>query len=140
MSISHTAQVRVRYSETDSMRVVHHRNYAIYFELARTELMRAHGVSYAAMEREGTFLAVQEIGAKYLAPATYDDILTVEARVTGLAAAKVRFDYRVYREEGNGQRLLCEGFTAMASVNAAGRPKRLPPAVRALLATLVTGC
>lgn len=54
----HEIEVRVRYFETDTMGLLHHANYFIYFEMARTEMLRAGGASYREMEESGTFIVV----------------------------------------------------------------------------------
>ena len=54
----HQIQIRVRYSETDQMRVVYHGNYAQYFEMGRVEWLRNLGVSYKWMEDNGVMLPV----------------------------------------------------------------------------------
>jgi len=46
MLTEHQIEIRVRYNETDSMGFVHHANYFTYFELGRTELLRASGGNY----------------------------------------------------------------------------------------------
>jgi len=63
--------VRVRYPEADPMGYLHHSVYLIYFEMARTELLRQHGLSYADLEKEGSFLVVAKASLEYLAPAYY---------------------------------------------------------------------
>ena len=70
-------RIRVRYKETDNMGVVHHSNYVNYYEVARTEMMRGRGLSYKEMEARGVMLPVREVQLNYLAPAYYDDLLTV---------------------------------------------------------------
>lgn len=60
--------VRVRYPEADPMGYVYHAVCLVYFEMARTELLRQHGISYADLEREGFFLAVAKASLEYLAP------------------------------------------------------------------------
>ena len=45
--------IRVRYAETDRMGLLHHANYLVYFEQARTELLRQHGLSYKDLEDQG---------------------------------------------------------------------------------------
>ena len=63
------SKIRVRYIETDQMGIVHHANYAQYYELARTECFEAcSGMSYAAMEAEGVMLPILELQSKYLKP------------------------------------------------------------------------
>ena len=63
------SKLKVRYIETDQMGIVHHANYAQYYELARTECFEAcSGMSYAAMEAEGVMLPIVELQSKYLKP------------------------------------------------------------------------
>lgn len=121
--------VRVRYAETDRMNVVYHTHYLVWFEIGRTELMRELGCAYGSLEDgNGVYFPLREVGARYHAPARYDDVLDVHTVVTSVGGASVRFDYRVFRREEN--RLLVTGFTQHAAVGAEGRPRRLPPELR----------
>ena len=122
----HTETIRVRYGETDQMGVVYHANYLLYFETARTELLRSSGVAYRELEEQGIFLVVTEAACQYRAPARYDEVLRITARVGGVGKARVRFDYVVRGADG---RLLTEGHTELASVDRDKRPVRLPPEV-----------
>ena len=45
--------IEVRYKETDQMGVVHHSNYLVWFELARTHHCRIAGMAYRNMEDGG---------------------------------------------------------------------------------------
>lgn len=125
----HRTTTRVRYGETDQMGIVYHANYVTYFELGRTELMRAQAVTYAEMEAAGFRLAVVEVGARYLRSARYDEVLTIETRLTRATRVQLRFEYRVRgpaaAKDVEGP-LLCEGFTVLACVTEAGRPTRIP--------------
>ena len=42
-SIGHSVHLRVRYSETDQMKVVYHGSYIPYFEISRVEWLRSKG-------------------------------------------------------------------------------------------------
>ena len=126
----HTAKVRVRYGETDQMGVVYHPNYLLYFEAGRTELMRSSGVAYGELEKKGVFLVVTEASCSYRAAARYDEELSVVTRVDQVGKASVRFTYRVL---GPGGKLLAEGRTELASVDAGKNPVRLPPEIAGLL-------
>ena len=121
--IEHTLSVRVRYGETDQMGVVYHANYLLYFEIGRTELLRAAGVAYGELEKTGVFLVVTEASCRYRAAARYDDLLRVTARVASVGKARVRFEYAVHGPDGS---LLTEGHTELASVDREKRPVRLP--------------
>jgi acyl-CoA thioester hydrolase len=122
---------RPRYHDVDRMGVVHHMNYISYFEVARTELMRAAGLPYTELERRGFFLVITGLGVRYRAGAGYDEELRVRARVTDLGRVTVRFEYRVENVEG---KLLVEGFTDLACVDRSFKPTRLPEEVARLLA------
>src|SRR5258708_33493210 len=72
---------RVRYAETDQMGVVHHANYLVWFELARSEFCRTHGIDYRQMEAEGFVLPVVEARVRYVSPARYEDEVVVHSTV-----------------------------------------------------------
>src|SRR5207249_4691058 len=61
--------LRVNYSETDQMGVVYHANYLMWFDRARTELMRETGLTYKELEQQGVYLAVSEVNVRYRAAA-----------------------------------------------------------------------
>src|SRR5204863_299403 len=76
--------LRVNYSETDQMGVVYHANYLIWFDRARTELMRETGVTYKELEQQGVYLAVSEVNVRFRAAARYDDLVRVRCWVREL--------------------------------------------------------
>ncbi len=117
------ARYRVIYGDTDTMGVVYYANYLRFFELGRNEYLRARGLTYREVEAGGLMLPVAEARCRYLKPARYDDLLTVETRVTRARGARVVFAYALRDEEGD---LLAEGETEHAAVGAGGRPRRLP--------------
>lgn len=132
MSGGDVVQVRVRYPEVDRMGVAHHANHFIWFEIGRTELMRARGIDYRRLEDEGVFLPVIEAACAYHAPARYDDVLRVRTEVESASAVRVSFSYRIECEPDG--RLLATGSTRHASVDRRGRPRRLPATLKGLLA------
>jgi acyl-CoA thioester hydrolase len=105
-------ELRVRYAETDTMGVVYYANYLIWFELGRTDWIRAHGVSYREFEEQGVLLPVVEARCSYKASARYDDVVRIATTVTALTPARISFSYRVTRPEPEGgETLLAEGAT-----------------------------
>lgn len=91
-------EITVRYAETDCMGVVHHAVYPVWFEIARTDYIKAAGMSYAEMERRGVMLPVTGISCRYRLPAKYDDTLLIEAAVSRLTPARIEFEYTVMRK------------------------------------------
>jgi acyl-CoA thioester hydrolase len=121
-SDTHEMEIRVRYQETDGQRRVHHANFLTYFEMGRTEMLRAHGKTYREFEEAGLFMVVSEATVKYQAPADYDDLLLLRTRVEKIGAAHIRHAYEVIR----GTRILVTGTTTVVCVDAEGRVRRLP--------------
>lgn len=124
-------RIRVRFCETDLMGIVHHGSYPAYLEAARVEWLRRRGVAFVDWASQGNHLAVVEMNLRYRAPARFDDELDVEATLTEIKAATVRFDYRVVRR--GDATLVLEGWTLIAFVNDAGVPRRVTPEGREVL-------
>lgn len=128
MSLSTTIQVRVRYNECDPMRVAHHGSYPVWFELARTQLLREQGVAYRDLEEQGVFFVVARMSVRYRRPARYDDELRVTVTAARSAGVKIDHAYEVHRTGGNGERdeLLATGQTTLACVDRQGRVRGVP--------------
>jgi acyl-CoA thioester hydrolase len=120
----------VRYAETDTMGVVYYANYLVWFEVARTDLLRTAGWSYREMETEGYRLPVLEANCVYRQPALYDDEVDVKTTGEVMSPVRVKFLYDVVRPKD--ELLLATGFTVHASIDRGGRPCRLPDRVRQL--------
>ena len=118
----HTTEIRVRYCETDAMGYLHHGNYACYFEVARTELLREQGGCYRDLEAAGYFLVVAELQTKFRRPARYDDVLAITTTTAQVSPVKLVHEYRVHR----GDELLTEGRTVLACVDSDGQIQRMP--------------
>lgn len=123
--------VRVNYSETDQMGVVYHANYLIWFDRARTELMRETGLSYKELEQQGVYLAVSQVNVRYRAAARYDDLVRIRCWVRELASRRVTFGYAVEREPTS--ELLATGETALVSLTHQHTLTRVPAHVLDLL-------
>ncbi|MBI5445595.1 MAG: acyl-CoA thioesterase [Deltaproteobacteria bacterium] len=113
------------------MGIVYYANYLRIFELGRNEYMRVRGLTYVEVEARGLKLPVIEARCRYLKPARYDDLLTVETRVTRARGARVCFAYELKSEAGE---LLVDGHTEHAIVGDTGKPVRLPADVMEALA------
>lgn len=126
MLLEHRLQFRVRYKETDAMGVMHHANYLPYFEVGRTELLRANGINYRDLESSGLFMVVVRLNCRYHRPARYDDVLELHTRTTRITAAKIEHEYQLFRE----QELLCTADTTLACVDRDGTLQRVPDWLR----------
>ncbi len=113
------------------MGVVYHANYLIWFDRARTELMRATGLTYKELEQQGVYLAVAEVQVRYRAAARYDDLVRVRCWVRDLGSRRVTFGYAVDRAE-TGE-LLATGATSLVSLTHQHTLTRIPAHVCDLL-------
>ena len=93
------SHIVVRYAETDQMGIVHHSNYPIWYEVARTELIKQMGLTYSEMEQQGLILPLIELQSKYISAAYYEDRLIVEAELKKVTGVKMEIEYAVYRED-----------------------------------------
>ena len=114
----------VRFAETDSMGIVHHANYLVWFEEARSAFLRALGTSYTVFEVNGLSLAVSELNARYIAPARYDRLVSIQCRVEKVQSRKIVFSYLVLDKET--QQTLVTGVTHHLCLTADGQVTRLP--------------
>jgi acyl-CoA thioester hydrolase len=126
----HTTELRVRYAETDKMGVAHHSSYLLWFELARTGLLREAGFPYRDLEAGGCMLPVIEYRCHLLRGAAYDDLVRIDTVVSELRSRTVAFRYRA-RCDGV---LLVEGFTRHACVDPGHSLRSVPADVRAAIA------
>jgi acyl-CoA thioester hydrolase len=127
-----TSRVRVRYAETDQMGVVYYANYFVWFEVGRTDLLRAAGWSYREMEADGVGLPVIEAHCDYRLPARYDDEIDVKTGGALLSPIRIEFTYDVTRAADGTT--LATGRTVHAALDRTGRPCRLPDRVKELFA------
>jgi acyl-CoA thioester hydrolase len=126
---AHTITFRVRYAECDPMGVAHHTAYPVWFEMGRTELLRASQngtLSYRDLEEQGVLLAVVTLNVRYKRPARYDDLLTLHTRVTQIGHARIDHEYELLRDGV----LLATASTTLACLDRDGRPRPLPDTLR----------
>jgi len=131
LPVEHEIRVRVRYADTDTMRVVYYANYFVWFESGRIELLRSRGIVYRDIEEMGIFIPVVEAKAHYRAPARFDDELLVRTRVKEMGNTSITFENEVYRLPSMD--LLCTGHTVHVVVGKDGKPLPIPETLRSRL-------
>lgn len=116
------SHIRVRYVETDAMGIAHHSNFMHWFELARVEMMDKLGLPYIQLEKQDAFMPVLEVYTKFLAPAYFDDRLTIKVFVKESPKARLKVQYQVLREDT----LLATAETLHAFINREGKAIKPP--------------
>ena len=132
--IWHETEIRVRYAETDQMKIVHNSNYFVWFEVGRSEFCRARGFSYKEMEeKDGALMVVAESYCRYKSPAYYEDLLTVRTKIEEIRSRSLRFVYEIYRAADDA--LLAEGETLHLVTDENKRVRSLPVSYKEKLLT-----
>jgi len=122
--INTIANVLVRFAETDQMGIVHHSNYAVWFELARVKWLKDRNMSYKEWEDSGVSLAVSELYVQYRNAARFDDEILVEVKLTMAKSRRSHFEYRLVRK--SDEVLIATGKTTHTPTNSQGQAIRLP--------------
>lgn len=99
MIVSET-KMRVYYQDTDKMGVVYYGNYARYYEIGRTEMIRDLGFTYKQMEESGILLPARSLKINYLKSAYYDELLTIRTIVDTIPKVKFPIKTEIYNEKG----------------------------------------
>lgn len=123
--------VRVYYEDTDAGGVVFYANYLRFMERGRTEWLRALGYEQDALrEHDGILFTVRRVNIEYLAPARFNDQLTVRSGLAHIGGASLDFAQDILRPADGV--ICCHGTVTVACLAAATfRPCRLPDALRA---------
>ena len=121
-------EIEVRYAETDQMGVVHHANWIVWLELARTRLCLEAGFHYAEIEKKGLLLLVTGVHVSYRGAARYGESVVVSCWVKNVESRGLQFEYHVRR----GETVLATAETDHIWVDATTRrPTRFPEELKA---------
>ena len=91
-------KIITRYSETDQMGIIHHSNYAVWFEAGRTDFFKKIGFSYKEIEGRGVLLPLYEMNCKFKSPARYEDEITIKTSLKEITKVRVIFSYKVIND------------------------------------------
>jgi len=134
--MTHHFALRVYYEDTDLAGIVYHANYLKFIERARSEMVRAAGISQSAMKAAGGIVfAVRRMQVEFLAPAKFEDELAVETRVVALSGARLDLDQEVRR----GDLVLFQARVQVVCLDAKGRATRIPADIRQKLTRFAQG-
>ncbi len=121
---NHQVDIRIRYAHTDQMGYCYYGNYAQFYEIGRVEALRNLGLSYKKIEESGILLPVIDFNIKYINPAYYDDLITVNTIIKELPSARIKFEYEIFNESGEK---LNFGTTTLVFINKkTNRPTKCP--------------
>ena len=130
--MGHFINLRVQFRDLDPYAHVNHAVYVTWFEVARTEALRDHGLLLAGPHASGFQFVVTELEVRYRRPAIADDLVRIETSIVELRGASSRWRHRVRRDND----LLVEGIVRVGLIGADGRPARMPDDLRDQLTPL----
>lgn len=89
----------VRFSEVDSMNIVWHGSYPLYFEDAREAFGARYGLGYMDIFGNGYYAPLVELSFKYKSPIVYGMPCRIDIHYRPTEAAKIVFDYEIHHAE-----------------------------------------
>ena len=125
--MAHQFDLRVYYEDTDFGGIVYYANYLKFIERARSEWVRELGIDQIALkDQQKIVFAVRRVEADYLAPARFEDEITVFTRVLSSSPARLKLNQIVRR----GEVKLFEAIVTLVALGPSGAPVRLPEPLR----------
>ena len=133
----HILPIRIYYEDTDLSGIVYHANYLRYMERGRSEFFRSAGITRLAMLEgpDATAWTLRRVALEYIRPARLDDLIEVHTSATSLTGARMGADQKICC----GTTLLTQGTVEACIITLTGKPRRIPPDIRAKLQPFVTG-
>ena len=109
-----------RYSETDQMGIIHHSNYAVWFEAGRTDFLKKAGIPNKEIEEQGVLLPLYEMNCKFKSPERYEDEIIVKTKLEYIGKVRIVFSYQVLNAKDGS--VLTTGETKHAWTNKSLKP------------------
>jgi acyl-CoA thioester hydrolase len=98
MELIDRLEVKVRFEEVDSMKIVWHGNYLNYFEDGRESFGARFNIGYLDVYQQNLMIPIVKINCDYKRPLVYGDVAIVETRFINTEAAKILFNYQIFRK------------------------------------------
>lgn len=108
-------KIVARYAETDKMGIIHHSVYPIWYEAARTDFIKAFGISYSKLENMGLMMPLVNLACHYSIPAKYEDEIIIRTKISKISCGKILFEYKAFIQPED--KLIGYGSTEHGFVN-----------------------
>jgi acyl-CoA thioester hydrolase len=123
-------QARVYWEDTDAGGIVYYANYLRFLERARSEWLRARGVSQLALARDpGLVFSVVALEVQYRRPARLDDLLSISCEPDWQGGASILFAQRIWRDPAERDPLVTASVRVACLEAGTLKPRRLPPVI-----------
>ena len=120
-------RIEIRYDEVDKMGYVYHGNYAKYYHISRTSLLKRVGICDRELEKQNIILPIIELNIRYLKPVFYGDIITVRTSLKEIQKIRIHFSHKVFNQDNE---VINEADSTLVFVDSPSRkPMRIPETV-----------
>ena len=129
--MDHKYKVRIYYEDTDAGGVVFYANYFKFTERARTELIYEK-LKLKHLELKDKFdviFVVKSLSSKYLAPAKFEDDLTVVSKIVEKSPVKLVLEQNIEKDN----KLIFSSTIELAVVSSKGKITKLPNQILSLI-------
>ena len=109
MKLTASKEIEIRFSEVDSMNIVWHGSYVLYFEDAREAFGKKYGLGYMNIFDNGYYAPLVDLRFEYKKPLQYGHKARIEIAYRDTQAAKIIFDYEIFDVEDNS--LIATGYS-----------------------------
>ncbi len=107
--------IRVYYEDTDALGMVYYANYLKFLERARTEMLRVAGIELDQLAKKAnSIFAVRKITIEYLKPAFFNELLTVNVKISEVRKASILFQQTILNQDNT---VICEADVRIACLN-----------------------
>lgn len=115
LTVSH--DIRVRFSEVDSLRIVWHGHYITYFEEGREAFGRQHGIAYLDVFDNGFTTPIVKTTIEHKLSLQYGDVARIETTIVDTPAAKMIYRFTIYNAKNE---IVCTGETVQVFLDLQG--------------------
>jgi acyl-CoA thioester hydrolase len=100
-TLSATTDIKVRFSEVDSIKFVWHGHYLKYFEEGREAFGAKYGIGYQDIFDQGLITPLVNVNCNFKRPLEYGDTAVVETTFIDTDSAKIIFEFVVRRKSND---------------------------------------
>jgi acyl-CoA thioester hydrolase len=125
MKLTDRTEIKVRFGEVDSMRIVWHGNYLKYFEDGRESFGLKYQLGYLDVYKHHVMIPLVKVTCDFKRPLVYGDTAVVETRFVNTDAAKIVFEYTVFRKSDN--EVMATGSSLQVFLTPEGELLLVPP-------------
>lgn len=116
-TLKYSFEQDIKFSDVDSMAVVWHGHYIRFFEDGREAWGKKYGLTYLDVNKHQFFTPIVSMHCEHISPLEYGDTAIIESTFVDSPAAKIFFDYKIYRKRDGALSAIGETTQVFLDVN-----------------------